>query len=399
MYTPPKEILEKYADLLVNFALNSGRGIKEGDVVRCVGEESTKPLLRELFRAVLKSGGHPLLKMGMVGIDKDFYDLANDAQLTFFPEKVLKERCDLMDHQIGILGTEDPKVLREIDSKKIFKSADSKKKIREWLVDKEANGKFTWTLGLFGTEGMAKEAGISLEEYWEVIIKACYLDRDNPIEEWKRIMQEIDRVKNTLNDLKIEKVHVESENIDLEVRLGQDRLWTGGSGRNIPSYEVFISPDWRGTNGKIAFDQPLYSYGNIIRGIYLEFKDGVVVNAGAEENEELLLNMIKRENANKVGEFSLTDSRLSRIDKFMANTLYDENVGGEYGNTHIALGMAYKDCFPGDQSKVTKDEWESMGYNYSPEHTDMISTKDRVVTATLSDGTSRVIYEDGKFTI
>jgi aminopeptidase len=59
----------------------------------------------------------------------------------------------------------------------------------------------------------------------------------------------------------------------------------------------------------------------------------------------MLLEMISAENANKIGEFSLTDKRLSRITRFMADTLYDENVGGEYGNTHIAVGNAYKDSY------------------------------------------------------
>ena len=64
----------------------------------------------------------------------------------------------------------------------------------------------------------------------------------------------------------------------------------------------------------------------------------------ATENEALLKEVISIPNANKVGEFSLTDSRLSHITKLMGETLYDENVGGEFGNTHIALGSAYTEC-------------------------------------------------------
>ena len=110
--------------------------------------------------------------------------------------------------------------------------------------------------------------------------------------------------------------------------------------------------------------------------------------------------MIAQENADKVGEFSLTDKRHSRITKFMATTLYDENMGGTFGNTHIALGNAYKDTFTGDMATVSEEQWAAMGYNSCPKvHTDIISTSDRTVTACLRNGSERVIYKDGQFTL
>jgi len=109
--------------------------------------------------------------------------------------------------------------------------------------------------------------------------------------------------------------------------------------------------------------------------------------------------MIAQKDADKAGEFSLTDRRLSRITKFMGETLYDENVGGPFGNTHIALGMAYKDAYTGDVANTTLAEWERLGYNDSVIHTDMMSTTDRTVTATLADGSEKVIYKGGEFVI
>ena len=64
----------------------------------------------------------------------------------------------------------------------------------------------------------------------------------------------------------------------------------------------------------------------------------------------MLTEMIATEGADRVGEFSLTDRRFSRITRFMAQTLYDENVGGAFGNTHIALGRSYQDAYAGDPS-------------------------------------------------
>src|SRR6185436_12865911 len=136
--------------------------------------------------------------------------------------------------------------------------------------------------------------------------------------------------------------------VDLWVKLGEKRAWMGGSGRNVPSFELFTSPDWRGTEGWIKFNQPLYRYGNLITGIELEFKNGRVVKAKAKKNEQILKQMIATANADKVGEFSMTDKRFSHITKFMGETLYDENVGGPHGNTHVALGNVYHDCYAGD---------------------------------------------------
>ena len=144
---------------------------------------------------------------------------------------------------------------------------------------------------------------------------------------------------------------------------------------------------------------PVYRFGNLVEGIELEFKNGRIVKSKAEKNEKVLKEMIAMENANMIGEFSLTDKRHSRITKFMADTIFDENFGGKYGNTHIAIGSAYKDAYTGDISKMKSSDWKRIGFNESPEHTDMFSTTKRTVTATLQDGSKKVIYKNGKFTL
>ena len=109
--------------------------------------------------------------------------------------------------------------------------------------------------------------------------------------------------------------------------------------------------------------------------------------------------MLKSNNADKLGEFSLTDKRTSRITHPMAETLFDENIGGPFGNTHVAIGNAYRDCYLEDSSKLSDIEWQKLGYNKSAEHTDIVSTTDRTVTAFMADGSSKVIYKDGMFTV
>ena len=271
------------------------------------------------------------------------------------------------------------------------------KPFKEWKQEKENKSKFTWTIALYATEAMAKEAGLSLKKYWEQIIKACFLDKANPVKEWKNVYGKIGEYKNKLNDLKIDKLRITGPDVDLKINMGEKRKWVGGSGRNMPSFEIFTSPDWRGAEGWARFNQPLYSYGNIIEGIELEFKDGKVVKAKAKKNEKVLLEMIKAENADKLGEFSLTDKRFSRITKFMGETLYDENAGGPNGNFHIALGSSYHDAFDGDMSGKSKEHWQNLGFNDSAIHTDLVSTTPRTVTATLKDGTEKIIYKNGQF--
>lgn len=399
MYHPPKEILEKYADILVRFALNSGEGVKKGEVVSLEVPECAKPLLIELQKSVLRAGGHYITHFIPDEISRHFYENAEDHQLEFFPEKLLRGRVDEIDHHLVILAETNKKELEGISPEKIMRRQKAWKPYREWRDKKENEGKFTWTLALYGTPAAALEAGISEEEYWEQIIKACYLDEGDTIAKWKWFFTEIERIKSKLDSMDIERVHIKGDNVDLNVKIGKNRKWLGGSGRNIPSFELFISPDWRGTEGFVKCDMPLYRYGSIVKGIYLEFEQGKVVKSSAEQGENVLKEMIKSENADKIGEFSLTDKRFSKIDKFMAETLFDENFGGEYGNFHIALGSAYKDSYPGDASKVTKEQWESMGYNESVVHTDVVYTGNRVVTAYFSDGSSRVIYENGQFVI
>jgi aminopeptidase len=302
-----------------------------------------------------------------------------------------------MDHQITVLAESDPHALDGVEPSLIMRRGEALRPMLDWRGEKENAGRFSWTLALFGTEKMAAEARMSLEEYWQQIIYACFLDEDDPIARWRAVGEQLDQTLAWLNGLQIRRVHVEGEDVDLHVEIGERRRWLGGRGRNVPSFEVFTSPDWRGTEGWIYCNQPLYRYGNLVRGVRLEFKEGRVSSASAEENERVLKEMVAVPGADKLGEFSMTDRRLSRITRFMGHTLYDENAGGEFGNTHVAVGRAYQDALDGDPSSLSAEEWEALGFNNSSVHTDVVSTTDRTVTATLADGSERVIYRGGEF--
>lgn len=399
MYTPSSKILKNYADILIKFALWSGKGAQKGDVIFLTVSESARSFLPHLQHAILESGAHMLLNYQPDGLTRDFYDLATPEQVDFVPKQYLLEKVNVATHFVGIISEHDKHELEGVDGKKIMRRGELMKFYLDARRNKEDRGELTWTLGLYGTPAMAKEVNLTEEEYWQEIISACYLDVDDPIQKWRDLFVQIETTKDKLNALSIKSVHVKGQDADIHIKLGKDRQWLGGSGRNIPSFELFISPDWRGTNGWMRFSEPLYRYGNLIEGVKLEFKDGIIVDASATKNEQILKDMIAVPNADKIGEFSLTDKKFSRITKFMGETLYDENVGGTFGNSHIAVGSSYRDSFVGSTKDVTEDQWKEMGFNDSSVHTDIVSTTDRTVTATLTDGTEKVIYANGEFTV
>ncbi len=210
--------------------------------------ECARPLLKPLHDTVLRSGGHPIVEIIPDGLQRSFFQLANEPQLLYRPMSRLLGTVADIDHRLYIIAEEEKYELSGIDGEQVMRRFSTIKPYREALNDKEHQGKLSWTLGMYGTQAMAAFAGMSLEEYWDQIIHACFLDDENPIARWKETQTTIGVLAEKLTALAIQSVHVVGEDMDLTVRIGSDRKWLAGSGHNIPSFEVFTSPDWRGTN-------------------------------------------------------------------------------------------------------------------------------------------------------
>jgi len=400
-----ESLLRKYAEVMVNYALNNGKGINKGDTVFLVGQECAKDLFMAIAKEVYDAGGNLISNyqpnnMRDNSLVRYLLQNGSEEQIGFFAAPYWQGIVEATDHILFIISEPDIHYLEGLPASKISRMNSARAPYMKMREKKEQEGKLSWSLCLYGTQSMADEAGLSLEEYWEQIIEACYLREEDPVAKWKKVQAEIEEIKDKLDALQIETVHIKGDDADLHIRIGAHRKWLSGGGKNIPSFEIFTSPDWRGTNGTIRFNQPLYYSGKRIAGVSLRFENGVVVASSATENEDALKEMIAQENADKVGEFSLTDRRHSRITRFMATTLFDENMGGEFGNTHIALGNAYKDTYTGDMSSVSEEQWAEMGYNSCPKvHTDIISTTNRTVIARLRNGLEKIIYKDGEFVL
>ncbi len=400
MYTPNQEILTKYADVLVNFALRNWKWIKKWDVVFVYIPECAKPFLIPLQETILKSWWHPIMRYMPDGVSRNFYEKASKEQLEFIPQAFKKWEIESKTHHIGILAEANKHELDGIDPQKIMTRIIANKPFREILDKKERDKKFSWTMWLYWTQAMADEVWLTIQEYRDEIIKACFLDEIDPVKKRQEINNLIITEKNKLDTLKIEKVHIQWEDVDLHIKIWKNRCRKAGSGCNIPSFEIFTSPDFRETNWRIKFNQPLYRYGSLIKWIELEFKNWKITKASAKENNKLFQDMIKIEWMDQLWEFSLTDARTSKITKFMWETLYDENVWWKYGNTHIALWRAFDECYTWDKSKLDDPKFkESIWLNSSAEHVDIISTTNRTVTATLQDWTKKIIYQNWQFTI
>ena len=395
-----KAQIEKYADILL-WGLRTSRKekYKKNDIILVRYDLGALPLAESLHRKILRAGMHPVLRMGLTAkMETQFFENANNTQLTFQSpgEQAL---CKHVNGGVYLHAPESLTHLSNIDPKKIGKVAISRKVLRDILDGRDEKGLFGWTLCMVPTQELAKQAKLTLRQYTNQIIRACYLDHDNPLRQWKKRHKEATALKKWMNGLDVMHFHVRSKNTDLIVAPGQYRRWIGVSGHNIPSFEIFVSPDWRGTEGVFYADQPSFRNGNYVEGVRLTFKKGKVVKVEAKKGEAFVKKQLSMDpGASRVGEFSLTDKRFSKINKFMANTLFDENYGGRYGNCHIALGASYSDTYDGHAGKLTKKKKVDLGLNDSALHWDLVSTEKKTVTAHLISGGTLTVYENGMFT-
>ncbi len=391
---------ERYADVMI-WAMQAARRngkFKKYDTVLLRTDTAALPLAEVIYKKLLAARFNVVTRiMVPEGFSKSFYELGDNKQLSFMAPGE-KEFQGAINGLIALHAPQDLTHLKNIDPARIAKNAVARKPIREILDEREQQGLFSWTLCNYPTEELAGRAGLTEKEYSNQIVRACFLNEKDPVKKWKEVTKQINEIGAWLTSLPIDTLRVESEHMDFEVLLGSQRRFIAGGGCNIPSFEIFTSPDWRGTRGVYFADLSSYRSGNYVKGVRLEFKNGRVVKADAEQGADFVRKMVAMDRgAAQIGEFSLTDRRFSKINKFMADILFDENFGGKYGNCHVAIGASYADTFSGPQSKLDKKMKEKMGFNDSSLHWDLINTENKRVTARLKDGSTQVVYEKGEF--
>ena len=391
--------LTRYADVLI-WALKVARKnpFKKQDTILLQYDRQALGLAEILYNMILDMGMNPIQRMGLtVPMERGFYGVANGRQLVYLPPGD-KELYKSINGRIFLHAPDALTHLKDVDPMRIGKVLVARKPFRDILNKREEDGLYSWTLSTLPTDELAKQARMSIDKYTEQIVKACYLDFDDPVSRWQAILKEVTGIKRWLNSLNVKSLHIESENVDLTIKPGDRRIWIGISGHNIPSFEIFTSPDWRGTEGLYFANLPSFRSGNYVEGVRMTFDKGAVTKIGADTGEDFAVKQLSMDRgARRIGEFSLTDRRFSRIDRFMADTLYDENHGGRYGNCHLALGSSYSVTYNGDPSELTKEAKKKMGFNDSALHWDLVNTEDKTVTAALAAGKKILIYADGIF--
>ena len=391
--------LDRYADILI-WGLTTARKkkFKKNDLILIRFHHPALLLAEVLYDKLLRMGLTPVHRMETTpAMEHSYFQNASPAQLTVrFPGD--KELFENLNGYIFLHAPESITHLRDIDPARIGKAAVARKYLRDILDAREEKGLFGWTLCSLPTEEQARHARLTLKDYTRQVVSACFLNKKSPVEQWQRIYRESAHIKKWLKSLRIRTLRVESASMDLEVSLGEKRKWVGISGHNLPSFELFTSPDWHGTRGVYYSDQPSFRSGNYVEGVRLEFKKGSVVKVTARTGEEFVKKQLAMDpGAKRLGEFSLTDKRFSKINAFMANTLYDENFGGRFGNCHVAVGSSYSDAFDGNPATLTPEIKRALGFNSSALHWDLVNTEKKRVTATAARGKQVVIYENGKF--
>lgn len=391
--------LERYADVLLWGLKTARQGrFRKGNVILIQHDRAALRLAEILYEKIIAAGMNPLQRMGLtVDMERSFFGKSGGRQLVFQPPGE-KELCGNLHGRIYLHAPDSLTHLKEVDPTRIGKVLVARKPLRDILERREQEGVYGWTLCTLPTAELAAQARTTPEAYAKQIIRACYLDHKDPVGKWEEIRRDATAIKKWLGGLKAAYFQIESAHCDLRITPGVQRKWSGVSGHNIPSFELFVSPDWRGTEGTYYANLPSYRSGNYVEGVKLTFERGNAVQIHAETGEAFTVRQLAMDRgAKRIGEFSLTDRRFSRIDRFMADTLFDENFGGENGNCHIAVGASYTDTYAGDPAAMNSTLKRKLGFNDSALHWDLVNTEAKTVTAHLPTGKRVVIYENGCF--
>ena len=304
-----------------------------------------------------------------------------------------------------MLDTEIPYLMDDIDSEKIAKAAFTKRKTKPLYKEKQLKSLIPWCIAAVPNKYWAMDifpdSEDPLKEFWNVLSEICMLNKENPISSWNKLLKEQTINMKKLNDLKIKKLHYKNSlGTDLVIELPSGSLWqSASSGKwivNLPSYEIFTSPDYRKTNGIVYSSMPLMYNGKIVNNFYLKFKDGKVIDFDAKDGRDILKEIINSDEMSSfLGEVALVNynSPISNTKKVFKSTLFDENA-----SCHLALGSGFLECiFEGE--KYTKEELKALGLNDSKNHIDfMIGTKDLQIEAETANG-KITIMKDGNLVI
>ncbi|MDD3236559.1 MAG: aminopeptidase [Candidatus Gastranaerophilales bacterium] len=366
-----KKLLEKYAKVLVEYSVD----VQKGDltVIRATSSEA-QPLVNEIYKQVLLSGGNPVTRCSIDGIGETYIKYANDEQLDYV-DPMTEIEYQKAQKMISIGAPLNTKNMAKADSKKMARRSKATNHLSKLLLERASKGELKWVIADYPTQALAQEAKMSLEDYTEFLINSCKLNDENPVESWKKVGVMQQKMADYLN--KTSKLRVVGEKTDITFST-EGRKWISCAGEcNFPDGEIYTSPVEDGVNGQIYFDYPAIYRGNESHKILLKIENGQVVDAKAEKGEDFLLDMLNMDEGSRgIGEIAIGTNE--NIQDITGNILFDEKIGGAI---HMAIGASYP---------------ETGGKNVSGLHWDLIKNMKNGGEIYADD---ILIYKNGKFII
>ena len=362
------ERLTKLADVLVGYST----AVRPGDDVKLEGHPPATPLLREVYRATLRAGGHPSAHLIMDDPVRTLLEEGSDEQVGWVSPAT---RWKLHHDDVWILldAPENTRYLSGAEPAKLARWLKGREPHQERYLERAAAGEFRWVLCSFPAEAAAQEAGMSLLEFEDVVYRGAFLDEDDPVAAWRSFADRLERIGSFLE--RASELRVVAEDTDLRLRVG-GRTWIRSSGKsNLPDGEVFTGPVETSVAGTIRFTFPATMRGRQAEDVRLRFERGEVVDATARRGEDFLNGLIGMDDgARRVGEFAFGLN--PAVTDYTGTVLLDEKIGG---SVHLALGRSV----PG-----------TGGENVSGLHWDMVCDLRRGGEV-YADG--EVVYRDGAF--
>ena len=405
-----KEKYIKYSNLLLKKCLN----IKEKQPLIITAPVESF----ELIRIVTKQA----LELGVKDIYYDWYDdeikhehlkhlTKQEIEKHSFWNKKIYDEYAKKDAAFLMLVSENPDLMQDIDKDILAHANKITRTSRPLYKEKQSINDVAWCIASVSTKGWAKKVFNNdlncVEKLWNKIFDICMINEDNPINEWDKKLNKSQERSKKLTELNIKTLHyTNSLGTDLYVGLSNNTIWYGArefmpSGReiicNMPTEEIFTTPDRLMTNGIVYSSKPLVYNGYIIEDFNIEFKDGKVINYDAKKGKDILKTIIEGdETSSYLGECALVDydSPISNSNIIFYTTLFDENA-----SCHLALGTGFPNTQENSKEK-SKEELIEMGINVSDVHVDfMIGTKDLKIEAETYDNKKIIIFENGNFSL